>query len=79
MVETPEIYIKEKCAMKKKNIEKEIEKRLISIISDGAEINSFVIAYKKKATKKEWRKFQNKICEKYEDFFESVFDCDFDD
>jgi len=65
--------------MKKKNIEKEIEKRLISILSDGAEINSFVIAYKKKATKKEWRKFQNKLCKKYEDIFESVFDCDFDD
>ena len=79
MVETPKTKIKGEMTMKKKNIEKEIEKRLISIISDGAEINSFVIAYKKKATKKEWRKFQNKICEKYEDFFESVFDCDFDD
>lgn len=59
--------------MKRKVIEKEIEKRLISILSDGAEVNAFFVAYKKKATKKELKKFQKRICEKYENAFDTVF------
>ena len=60
--------------MKKKKIEKEIEKRLSNIITDGSEINVLYAAYKAKASKKEMEKFKDRICEKYEKAFEITFD-----
>jgi len=63
--------------MKKKNIEKEIEETLKSMLVCGAEVNDLWDTYKKKYSKKEIKKLQKRIIKKFSKKFEEVF-CDVD-
>lgn len=74
MVEIPEIYIKGESVMKVKNLEKEIDRCLDTLVSMGDRANILYDAYTKKASKKELKKFKKKMCKKYEKDFERVFD-----
>lgn len=59
--------------MKKKEMEKEIERCLGALVSMGDRANNLYDAYTKKASKKELKKFKKEMCKKYEKVFERVF------
>lgn len=59
--------------MKKREMEKEIERCLDTLISMGDRADILYDAYTKKASKKELKKFKKKMCKKYEKDFERVF------
>ena len=59
--------------MKKKDLEKELELRLVKILKTGEEVNDLFKCYTKKASKKEFKKFSKRIRKKYEADFERVF------
>jgi hypothetical protein len=64
--------------MKKKDLEKEIELRLIRILKTGEEVNDLFKCYIKKASKKEFKKFLKRMSKKYEADYERVFLNSFD-
>lgn len=64
--------------MKKKDLEKEIELRLIRILKTGEEVNDLFKCYIKKASKKEFKKFSKCMSKKYEADYERVFINPFD-
>ena len=62
--------------MKAKEYEKEIEKKLRSILRDFEILIPLFEAYEKEASDKRKIKFEKKLCKKYEKRFSEVFDED---
>lgn len=63
--------------MKKKELEKKMEKHLVELLENGEKVNDLYDTYLKKASKKDMKKFKKRIYKKYEKNFEKVFDREF--